>query len=76
MDAQPLLVVYCCNFVTRDGNVLCLYKCLLDLIVYHVGKCMSDFLACRLRPMFARLMRHIQSVIQIMASTVITHGPA
>jgi hypothetical protein len=47
VDAQPLLVVNCCDFVTGDGNVLCLCECFLDFIRDHIGKSMRNFPACR-----------------------------
>jgi hypothetical protein len=50
MDAQPLLVVDCGHFVTRDGNIICFGQCFLDLIRDHVGYGMSDLPARWLRP--------------------------
>jgi hypothetical protein len=76
MDAQPLLVVNCCDLVTRYGNVVSLCECFLDLVTDNVSKSMRDLLPYRLRPMLARLMRHIQSIVQVLASSVVTHGMA
>jgi hypothetical protein len=76
MDAQPLLVVNCGDFVTRDGNIICSGQCFLDLIRDHVGYGMSDLPTCRLRPMFARQMWYIQHPEQIFASSEIIHRPA
>jgi hypothetical protein len=76
MDAQLLLVVNCCDFVTGDGNVVSLCKCFFHLLRDHVGKNMHNLPACRLRPVLARLMRDIESIIQLLAGTVITHGAA
>jgi hypothetical protein len=76
MDAQPLLVVNCCDLVTRYGDVVSLCECLLDLVTDHVRKSMRDLPPCRLRPMLARLMRHIQSIVQVLAGSVVTHGAA
>jgi hypothetical protein len=37
MHVQPLLVVNCGNFVTRNGDVICFGQSFLDLIGDHVG---------------------------------------
>jgi hypothetical protein len=76
MDVQPLLVVNCCDFVTRDGNVVSLCECFLYLLRGHTGKIMHNLLAYWLRPVLARLMRDTKSIIQLLAGTVIMHGAA
>jgi hypothetical protein len=76
MDAQPLLVVNCCDFVTGDDNIVSLCKCFLHLLKDHVGKSMRNLPACQLIPVLARLMRDIESIIQLLACTIITHGAA
>jgi hypothetical protein len=64
MDAQPLLVVNCCDLVTRSSNVVSLCEYFLDLVIDHVSKSMCDLPPCQLRPMLVRLMWHIQSIVQ------------
>ena len=74
MDAQPLLVVNYCNFVTGVGNVVSPCECFLHLLRDHVDKSMRNLPACQLRLVLARLMRDIESIIQLLAGTVIMHG--
>jgi hypothetical protein len=76
VDAQPLLVVNCCDFVTGDGNIVSLCECFLHLVTDHVGKSMCDLLACQLRPVLVRLMWEIESIEQLLAGSVIMHGAA